>query len=231
MYAFPSAHQHVQKMCFPPAVFRTEHISALQDRLWTAGSGAPLMAIFRQHAGDKILEEHYPNCRPSSHIHWWWRWRQSIDSGPQGYASNVLMLTDSSRKWRGIWVLHLQAFHLWTITPTQIRAGGERVKIISFELHRKGLPISLETWCLWADLCLPQIGREKTVIGIPLQLCLSHSSVRYQIGTSPLILANWIKLLTSCNSVLYWDFVLQGKLELPGCSWWCFHALGLLDGC
>lgn len=107
---FHQAHQHVQKMCFPPAAFRTEHISALQDRLWTAGSGAPLMAIFQQHAGDKALEENYPNCRPSSHIHRWWRWGQSTDSGPQGYASNVLMLIDSSRKWRGIWVLPSLSF-------------------------------------------------------------------------------------------------------------------------
>lgn len=64
----------------------------------------------------------------------------------------------------------------------------------------------------------PRLLGGKIITSIPLQLCLSHSSVRYQIGTSPLILPNWIKLLTSCSLVFYWDFVLQKGLDLPDCS-------------
>lgn len=62
------------------------------------------------------------------------------------------------------------------------------------------------------------VSGRKIVTSIPLHLCLPRSSVRYQIGTSSFILPNWIQLLTSCNLVFYWDFVLQRDLDLADCS-------------
>lgn len=43
-------HQQAQKMCCPSAVLSTEHVSALQDRLWAAENRSPSVAISWQHA-------------------------------------------------------------------------------------------------------------------------------------------------------------------------------------
>lgn len=124
------AHQQAQKMCCPSAVFSTEHVSVLQDRLWAAENRSLSVAILWQHAGmrkskgwqgfGELLWCRVCGCDiPAPPV-------QKVGAGHRLQARNMLMLIYGSSRRRGICLLHIQVSHLWAIIPTQVWVDAKK---------------------------------------------------------------------------------------------------------
>lgn len=138
---------------------------------------------------------------------------QEVGAGHRLQARNMLMLIYGSSRRRGICLLHIQVSHLWAITPTQVWRDAKKKYskplLLNFRVRDYQLPWKCHTY------------KKNYVHHILLEekLSASHYTCVYpaQVRSdwlSSLILPNWIQLLTSCNFVFYWDFVLQRDLAL-----------------